>query len=189
MIAAEDEDARASNAHLVDELKDQLQRAETASEQYQKQLEVLQLRLDEVTKDHFALEERVHEQDGNISLMQIEAKDHARQKREMEVSMESERNLLAKEKEEHITKEEELQSVIQRLNENLKQREVPRAISRSCTWYFLLQKTHTNLCEQRASATGLQHPQIWITANLLLRQVLRGVPQETIPSCYYKKTR
>ena len=128
----QDDDTRAETAQLVDDLKSQLQKAENASEQYQKQLEVLQLRIDEVTKEYVSLEEKIHAQDAQIMSLEAGAKDYARQKREMEQSIDSERSQLAKEKEDHIVKEEELQTVIQRLNENLKQRDGPRAISRSC---------------------------------------------------------
>jgi hypothetical protein len=118
-----EDDARIENAQLVAELKEQLQKAELASEQYQKQLEVLQLRLDEVLADQTRLEEQDHDRDTELQALQANAKDFARQKREMEQFHEAEKALLLKEREQQVTKEEELQSVIRRLNETIKQRE------------------------------------------------------------------
>ena len=135
-MTSQEDDQRAENAQLMEDLKSQLQRAESASEQYRKQLEVLQLRLDEVTSDRNHLEERLHDQDGHISSLQLEIKDHSRQVRETEQAVEAERQLMAKEKEQQMAREEELQAIIQRLNESLKQREVqrPGALSRSSSF-------------------------------------------------------
>lgn len=119
-----DEDARAENAQLVAELKQQLQKAEIASEQYQKQLEVLQMRLDEVLTDQNRLEERDSQHDGEIQALRLEVKDFARQKRDLEQSYESEKAIILKEREEQADKEGELQSVIRRLNETIRQRDL-----------------------------------------------------------------
>ena len=120
----------------MEDLKSQLQRAEAVSEQYQKQLEFLQLRLDEATNDRTNLEERLHGQDGQISSLQLEMKDHSRQARDMDQAMEAERELMAKEKDQQTVREEELQAIIQRLNENLKQRDGqrPGPLSRSSSF-------------------------------------------------------
>jgi hypothetical protein len=69
-----EDDARAEHAQLVAELKEQLQRAEFASEQYQKQLEVLQLRLDEVLVDQSRLEEQGHQRDAEIQSCKLTRK-------------------------------------------------------------------------------------------------------------------
>ena len=122
--AGAEDDARAENAQLVAELKEQLQKAELASEQYQKQLEVLQLRLDEVLIDQTRLEEQNHQRDAEIQALRANAKDFARQKREMEQFHEAEKTLILKEREQQATKEEELQSVIRRLNETIRQRDI-----------------------------------------------------------------
>ena len=120
---AEEEDARAGNAQFVAELKVHLQRAELASEQYQKQLEVLQLRLDEALADQTRLEEHNHQQDTAIQVLQANAADFARQRREMEQFHEAEKALLLKERERQAANEGELQSVIRRLNETIRQRD------------------------------------------------------------------
>ena len=136
-IASEpsDEDARAQNAALIGELKEQLQKAETASEQYRKQLGVLQLRLDEAVSEQGKLEDQGHEKDGKIDKLNTEIRDHVRQIRDLEQSHEMERNAMLQEKEQQGSREEEMQATIQRLKESLAQRERTNPednISRSC---------------------------------------------------------
>ncbi|KKY24350.1 putative m serotype precursor [Phaeomoniella chlamydospora] len=133
-MSVSEDDLRAETAQLVEDLKAQLQRAEAASDQYRKQLDLLQSRLDETTHEHLALEEKLHEQDGKIESLKLEVKAHIKEKRDIEQSIEAERAMMAKDKEQHNAKEEALQAIIQRLNEGLKQREVPRAISRSSSF-------------------------------------------------------
>ena len=142
-MSVSEDDLRAETAQLVEDLKAQLQRAEAASDQYRKQLDLLQSRLDETTHEHLALEEKLHEQDGKIESLKLEVKAHIKEKRDIEQSIEAERAMMAKDKEQHNAKEEALQAIIQRLNEGLKQREVPRAISRSCKiWSPLMVVSH-----------------------------------------------
>jgi hypothetical protein len=119
-----EDDARAEHAQLVAELKEQLQRAEFASEQYQKQLEVLQLRLDEVLIDQTRLEEQGHQRDAEIQILHANAKEFARQRKEMEQFHEAEKTLILKERDQQARKEEELQVVIRRLNDTIRQRDV-----------------------------------------------------------------
>ena len=118
-----DDNTRAENAQLVAELKEQLQKAELASDQYQKQLEVLQMRLDEVFADQSRLEEQSHQREMEIQALQANAKDLARQKREMEQFHEAEKDLILKERGQQASKEKEMQSVIRRLNETIRQRD------------------------------------------------------------------
>jgi hypothetical protein len=119
-----EDDARAEHAQLVAELKEQLQRAEFASDQYQKQLEVLQLRLDEVLIDQSRLEEQGHQRDAEIQILQANAKEFARQRKEMEQFHEAEKALILKERDQHASKEEELQVIIRRLNDTIRQRDI-----------------------------------------------------------------
>lgn len=151
-----DDEARAQNAALIDELKEQLQKAETASEQYQKQLGVLQSRLDDAITEQQKLEDQVHERDSNIEALNTQIRDHARQLRDMEQAHEQERNAMLQDKEQQASREEELQSTIQRLKESIAQKDIrvntdsdKSNISRSCTnlpIYALtnLQTNHTN---------------------------------------------
>ena len=118
-----DDDERAENMQLVADLKEQVQKAEVASEQYQRQLEVLQLRLDEILNDQGRLEERDHQRDQEIQSMQLEVKELTRQKRELAQSHEVEKAMMFKEREDQAYKEGEMQAVIRRLNETVRQRD------------------------------------------------------------------
>lgn len=132
-----DEDARAQNAALIDELKEQLQKAETASEQYRKQLGVLQLRLDEAVSEQGKLEDQGHEKDSRLEALNTEIREHVRQIRDLEQNHEMERNAMLQEKEQQSSREEEMQATIQRLKDSLSQKERinadnDRNVSRSC---------------------------------------------------------
>ncbi|KAL1970116.1 hypothetical protein VTN77DRAFT_6521 [Rasamsonia byssochlamydoides] len=118
-----DEEARAQNAALIEELKEQLQKAEDASEQYRKQLGVLQMRLDEAIAEQGKLEDLAHEKDSKIEALNAEIREHARQLRELEQAHEQERNAMLQDKEQQASREEELQATIQRLKESLAQKE------------------------------------------------------------------
>ena len=133
-----DDDARAQNAALIDELKEQLQKAETASDQYQKQLGVLQLRLDDAITEQQKLEDQAHEKDSAIEALNAEIRDHARQLRDLEQAHERDRNAMLQDKEQQASREEDLHSTIQRLKESIAQKdfranaEGDKGISRSC---------------------------------------------------------
>lgn len=120
----DEEDNRASNAQLIAELNEQVQRAENASEQYRKQIEVLQLRLEEIVKEQTASEEMEHHRQEEVKTLRAELKDSIRQHRETEQSHESEKNMLLLERDRQAEKERELHAVIQRLNENLRSKEI-----------------------------------------------------------------
>lgn len=133
-----DEDARAENAALIGELKEQLQKAEMASEQYFKQLGVLQMRLDEAISEQVKLEDQSHEKDTKIEALNTEIREHARQMRECGQVYEMERNAMFQDKELQASREEELQIMVQRLKESLAQKEIrmnienDKNVSRSC---------------------------------------------------------
>ncbi|KAF5859594.1 hypothetical protein ETB97_002623 [Aspergillus alliaceus] len=134
-----EEEARAQNAALIEELKEQLQKAETASEQYQKQLGVLQMRLDEAVSEQGKLEDQVHEKDSKIEALNGEIRDHVRQIRDLEQEHELERNAMLQEKEQQGSREEEMQATIQRLKDSLAQKErinsdVDKNVSRSSSF-------------------------------------------------------
>ncbi|EAW06416.1 uncharacterized protein ACLA_081000 [Aspergillus clavatus NRRL 1] len=119
-----EEEARAQNAALIEDLKQQLQKAESASEQYRKQLGVLQMRLDEAISEQGKLEDQGHERDSKIEALNGEIRDHVRQIRDLEQAHEMERNAMLQEKEQHASREEEMQATIQRLKESLAQKEM-----------------------------------------------------------------
>jgi chromosome segregation ATPase len=112
-----DEDAREETAALIHELKERLQKAETASEEYQKQIEGLHARLDDAVKDQARLEERVHEEEERVEGLENEKRESIRQQRELEAIYEVERVASMKDKEEAQSRGEALQEIIQRLKE------------------------------------------------------------------------
>ncbi|KAI1812599.1 hypothetical protein GGS20DRAFT_557035 [Poronia punctata] len=117
-----DADARAETVALIDDLKDRLSKADAGSEQYRKQAEVLQSRLDDALKEQAKLEERAHENEEQIETLRNEKREAARQMREMEAIYEAERSSMMKEKDEMTNREEEMQAIINRLKETLNQR-------------------------------------------------------------------
>ncbi|KAK3365702.1 hypothetical protein B0T24DRAFT_396633 [Lasiosphaeria ovina] len=117
-----EEAARAETVALLDDLKERLAKAETASETYKRQTDVLQNRLDEALKEQATLEEKVHENEEQIESLTNEKREAARQMREMESIYEAERSSMVKEKDEMANREEEMQAVIQRLKDSLAQR-------------------------------------------------------------------
>ena len=133
-----EEEARAQNAALIEDLKEQLQKAETASEQYRKQLGVLQMKLDEAVSEQGKLEDQSHEREGKIEALNGEIREHVRQIRDLEQSHELERNAMLQEKEQQASREEEMQATIQRLKESLAQKDMKinaesgKDVSRSC---------------------------------------------------------
>ena len=120
---ASDDDARAERISLMDELRSRVQKAETASEEYQRQLNLLQARLDESQQEQGKLEEQLHQSNLNIEELESDRALSARQKREMEELYETERTSMLKDRAEQKMREDELLSANQRLKENLAQRE------------------------------------------------------------------
>jgi chromosome segregation ATPase len=118
-----EEEARADNTAIMDELRNRLRKAETASEEYQRQLSMLQIRLNDTLLAHGALEDRLQESVKKIETLENEKIQAAREKREMENQFDAERVAVMKDKEEHKLIEEELQSANQRLKDALAQRE------------------------------------------------------------------
>ena len=125
----DEEESRAQNVELIAQLKDQVRRAEDASEQYRKQVEVLQARLDEITEEQTTAEEREYSRRSEVDGLQAEAKESARQRRELEQSHENEMTQLLNDRQAQAGRESELQSVIQRLNESLRSRDARRSSS------------------------------------------------------------
>jgi chromosome segregation ATPase len=139
-MANEDEyeDERAENAVLIADLKSQLQKAEAASDEYMKQLGVLQARLDDALNEQGKLEDQAHEKDAKIETLQNQVKESARRMKELEQTYDADRAALLREKEQQAAQEEELHFTIQRLKETLAQRDLrlnadsEGKLSRSC---------------------------------------------------------
>jgi chromosome segregation ATPase len=116
----DDEDERNANAQLISDLKEQVQRAEQASEQYRKTIEQLQNRLDEATNEQTNAEERDFQRQTELDKLRAEVKELSRQKREAESSHESEKRMLLQERESLLGKDAQSQTIIARLNETLR---------------------------------------------------------------------
>ena len=123
----DDEDEKATNAQLIADLEQRLQRSEQASEQYRKQLEVMQTRLDDATNEQTASEEKEFAQRTELDKLRAELREAARQNRESETSHESENRMLLQDRENQAARELELQSTIARLNETLRNKGIERS--------------------------------------------------------------
>ncbi|KAL9071057.1 MAG: hypothetical protein Q9157_005590 [Trypethelium eluteriae] len=136
----EEQDARAEMLALVEDLKERLKKTEEASEQYRRQVEVMQARLDESHTEQGKFEEKSHEDEERLEGLMNEKRDLTKQKRELENIYEAERASWMKEKDEAAAREEELQQSLQRVRENLAVKEVKNldvesrpGVSRTCT--------------------------------------------------------
>lgn len=126
--SAADQDAKAELQARMAELQHQLAESERAREESQKQAAVLQVKLDDAHKEQGMLEETLHEHTERINDLENERKESLRARREMEQIYESERAAAIKEKEEAVTREEEMQTALQRMKESLAQREMRAAL-------------------------------------------------------------
>ncbi|KAK6374514.1 hypothetical protein LTR64_002624 [Lithohypha guttulata] len=115
------------NAQLIADLKEQVERAEYASEQYRKQLKLLQQRLDDATDQQTVAEEREFAARTQTDKLAAEVKDSARQKRDLVFNFESERNVLLQEKSRASARENELQTTVKRLTDMLQAKNVEKA--------------------------------------------------------------
>ena len=122
-----DEDAKAETAALIEDLKGQLRKTESASEEYQKQLEIAQSRLDEALSEQNKLEESRNEHAETITSLESQVREISRQKTDLEAQREANEGAWVSEREAASGRESELQDIIQRLKENLAQREPRRS--------------------------------------------------------------
>ncbi|ORY07534.1 hypothetical protein BCR34DRAFT_19042 [Clohesyomyces aquaticus] len=119
-----DDDAREEAAAYLQDLKERLQKAELEAEERQKQVEVLNSRLDDALKEQAQLEERAHEEEEKVEALENEKRELTRQQRELESIYEAERAQTMKEKEDAQNKEEEMHETIQRLKETMAMKNV-----------------------------------------------------------------
>lgn len=156
----DDEDEKATNAQLMADLEERLQRSEQASEQYRKQLEVMQTRLDEATNEQTASEEKEFAQRTELDKLRAELREAARQNRESETSHESEKRMLLQDRENQATRELELQSTIARMNETLRNKGIERSNANRAGMFTICQEdiqltAIANLSEQEDTAPDL----------------------------------
>lgn len=139
---ANEEDARAENLSIIEELRDKTRKAEAASEEYQRQLNMLQTRLDDSILQQGKLEDQVAEFMGTMEALENEKSRELRLKREAESNFDAERAAFVRDKNEQNAKEKELELVIQRLKENLAQRDLRSSVdddnelSRQSKFYY-----------------------------------------------------
>ena len=192
---AADDDAREEQAALLQELKDRLQKAENEAAERQKQVEILNSRLDDALAEQAKLEERAHEEEEKVESLENVKRELTRQHRELEGIYEAERAQAMKDKESTQTREEELQETIQRLKETMATKNVQGVedgeapLSRACKlcqskWTF---DTDTR---QQASATTLhaQTPPRILRISRLLTQSSAATPATT-RSSFTRRTR
>jgi hypothetical protein len=107
----------------MDDLKERLQMAEIAAEEFKRHNEALQSRLDDAVKEQSKQEEKMHEDEEHIEELENEKRELIKQKRELETIYEAERAAVMKDNEVTHAREEELQSIIQRLKDSLSQKD------------------------------------------------------------------
>ncbi|KAL8783737.1 MAG: hypothetical protein Q9213_004418 [Squamulea squamosa] len=117
-------DARAENALLMKELRHRVQKAESLSEEYQRQLHSLQRRLNDSVQDHGKLEDQLHEREAKIADYGSQAKQAVRQRRELEKNFDFERSAMLQDQTQQKAVEEELRAINQRLKDSLAEREL-----------------------------------------------------------------
>ncbi|KAL9083901.1 MAG: hypothetical protein Q9159_005517 [Coniocarpon cinnabarinum] len=117
------EDSKAETTALIDDLKEQLRKAEIASEEYQKQAAVLQSKLDEALGDHDRLQETAQNHISRVEALEKETRDSARRFRDLESAFENEKVSSMKAHEDALSKEQELSDTVQRLRESLASRD------------------------------------------------------------------
>ncbi|RKF61932.1 putative m serotype protein [Erysiphe neolycopersici] len=113
-----DDESKFVNAELTDDLKERLRKSEELAIESQKQIQALQLRLEETLKEKSNLEEKVHENEERIEILENEKREAIRSKRELEAIYEAEKVSVNKEREEASNRQQEMQTIIQRLKDN-----------------------------------------------------------------------
>ena len=185
---ADEDDAKAETVAVIEDLKGRLGKADAAAEEYQRQLEVVQSRLDDALNEQSRLEEVTHESNEKIEALENGKREAQRQARELESIYEAERVAIMQEKEEMVGREEELHSVIQRLKDSLTQRDMrpewnDGVISRTCTDLSNLQFLMTSLTISQRTIHLLS---IEIISHHL--QFLNVAIQKTTLSCCFRRT-
>ncbi|KAL8857110.1 MAG: hypothetical protein Q9178_006286 [Gyalolechia marmorata] len=158
-VDPQEADARAENASLMEELRHRVKKAESVSEEYQRQLQSLQSRLNDSLKDHGNLEDQLHEREAKIADYESQAKQAARQRRELENEFDFERSAMLQDQAEHKAMEEELRAINQRLKDSFAERELrsPKVIPNTDTENIVAAQAPSQLNNlQQPSKEGVQ---------------------------------
>lgn len=124
---ADEHERRAEWVGLLDDLKEKLRKAEASAEEYRGQLESYRARLEEALREQGSLEMQLHAQGEKVEGLETETRDLIRQQREAKDIFEAERLSMLHEKEQMMAEEQELRTVVQRLKENIAQKEARRS--------------------------------------------------------------
>jgi chromosome segregation ATPase len=135
---------RTEATQLMGDLRERLQKSELALEEMKRHNESLQIRLDDTGKEQAKQEEKMHEDEERIEDLENAKRELLKQKRELETIFEAERAAVMKDRESTTAREEELQTVIQRLKDSLSQKDSLKpgnsdelSVSRNCTYFHL----------------------------------------------------
>ncbi|KAL9604577.1 MAG: hypothetical protein Q9179_001803 [Wetmoreana sp. 5 TL-2023] len=120
---SQEADAKAEHLSLMEELRERVKRAEALSEDYQRQLQSLQHRLNESLQEHGKLEDRLQEREEKVANLEGQAKQAARQRQELENTLESERKAMWQDQADQKALEKELRAANQRLKDDLAERD------------------------------------------------------------------
>ena len=161
-----EEDARAENATLVENLKKSLRNAELQAEDSQKQMEMMMKKMDDMMREHARVEENLHESTEKIEELEARKKEDSRQVREMANLYESERHAMMRDREEASNRETELKATIQRLKETMAGREMrilmatdpERRLSRQGTIHKTVFQVHQLTISFQGGPTSDLHP-------------------------------
>ena len=159
---ANEEDARAENISIIEELREKTRNAETASEEYQRQLNMLQTRLDDSLCQQGKLEDQVAEVLKTMEDVENEKSREIRLRRDMESTFDAERAAFSRDKNEQKVKVEEMELVIQRLKENLAQRDLrtgvddDNGLSRSRKFFYAVARnlSFSHFCSSQQIIAG-----------------------------------
>ena len=117
------EEAKAETTALIEDLKEQLRKAENASEDYQRHAAVLQSKLDEALGDHDRLQETSQEYLNRVEGLEREKQEGARKYRDLESAFENDKVASMKAQEAASAREQELTDTVQRLKETMASRD------------------------------------------------------------------
>ncbi len=121
-VYAESNDMTPAAHQMMEELRDELRKSQAVSGGYARQIEALQVRLEDATHGHNNLEMRLHESYKKVESLVAEQKELVRQRRDLESVLEVERRSMAQEREHSTDQEQQLRAVIARLKETLAQK-------------------------------------------------------------------
>lgn len=151
------EEKKAESERLLDELREQVRRAESASEEYQRELRVLKSRFDEITGDQIKLEDTITTKNEKIETLESGHKEVEKRIKTLEMTSQEERQAFDRERDVSVAKEDENLATIQRLKgmlmvkEAKNSSEVVTGITRTGT-----QQSKEGLCYLASTASSLQ---------------------------------